>query len=497
MRRGFVTVDTLGVSSGPAVDSAFLAALTAVPPVAWSVWVGEYPASADPALPYVLTATFAIPPCRGVAAICLLETIPGNGLPTLEQAALRLWSGLAPVDARVLHQQVSADGSVVSTLATAWADPVACRWLSEAMSAGASLRADGWEWLSTPERPALSKVTSGSARHISGRHHDVVLFEPSAVAVVYGQLTRGGQPELDLLRHLERVPGVRVAPILLGSAIIRGPDGQRSACALLEDIVPGAATVRSVIVGRLKRALDGDPSLQASALDDVRAVGVITRELHAALGRPFEQGVLDGAVPATVADVESWVARVWTTLTSAIAAHKAARQAETDPERALGNALDVLPGKLQQFAAAAEAAPGLVHRIHGNLRLDTILMAPPRKLSVVEFDGDALLPDQERVAPQSPWRDVARVLVSIAQVAAEAAHVAGGDEKAFEIAWLWEREARKACLEGYGTGGGALHALLAMFEMEFTARLLLDALATGGSTDVASHTLQRLTRTIV
>ncbi|MBC7842119.1 MAG: hypothetical protein H7099_07395 [Gemmatimonadaceae bacterium] len=124
-------------------------------------------------------------------------------------------------------------------------------------------------------------------------------------------------------------------------------------------------------------------------------------------------------------------------------------------------------------------------------------MAPPRKLSVVEFDGDPLLPDLERVAPQSPWRDVARVLVSIAQVAAEAAHVAGGDEKAFEIAWLWEREARKACLEGYGTSGGALHALLAMFEMEFTARLLLDALATGGSTVVASHTLQRLTRTIV
>ncbi|MBC7842118.1 MAG: hypothetical protein H7099_07390 [Gemmatimonadaceae bacterium] len=131
----------------------------------------------------------------------------------------------------------------------------------------------------------------------------------------------------------------------------------------------GAATVRSVIVGRLQRALDGDPSLQASALDDVRAVGVITRKLHAALRRPFEQGVLADAVPATVADVESWVARVWTTLTTATAALKAADQAERDPDRTLVTALDALPGKLQQFAAAAEAAPGLVHRIHGNLRL--------------------------------------------------------------------------------------------------------------------------------
>jgi predicted trehalose synthase len=116
---------------------------------------------------------------------------------------------------------------------------------------------------------------------------------------------------------------------------------------------------------------------------------------------------------------------------------------------------------------------------------------------VVEFDGDALLPDSERLAPQSPWRDVARLLVSLAEAAAEAAGLAGGDEKAFEIAWLWEREARKAYLEGYGTGGGALHALLGIFEMEFASRHLLDALAGGSATEVASHTLQRLTRTIV
>ena len=149
------------------------------------------------------------------------------------------------------------------------------------------------------------------------------------------------------------------------------------------------------------------------------------------------------------------------------------------------------------FRSAADAAPGLVHRIHGNLRLDTVLMSPPRRLSVVEFDGDAYLSDAERVAPQSPWRDVACLLVSLAESAAEAAGLAGGDEKAFEIAWLWEREARKACLEGYGTGGGALHALLAIAEMEFAARNLLEAVDRDSSTVVASHTLQRLTRTIV
>ena len=117
----------------------------------------------------------------------------------------------------------------------------------------------------------------------------------------------------------------------------------------------------------------------------------------------------------------------------------------------------------------------------------------------MEFDGDAALPDSERASPQSPWRDVARLLVSLAQAAAEAAHRAGGDPSAYDIAWLWEREARKACLEGYGPGSGALHALLAMFELEFASQLLLDAIAGADRSAlvVASHTLQRLTRTIV
>ena len=488
------------VVSGAAgvLDPAFLNALEAVSSADWSAWFGDLPSSRSGDAPQRrVVATFPLPPSRGLAALCLLESRGRDGQTSCHQAALRFTTAAVPEATRVLRQvdpsDVPALGAPPGSLVGAWSDPELCAWLREALSAGASIRFGGWEWLAAPERPSVGTATSGSARQIPGRRHDVVLFEPAAVAIVYSGLTRGGQPELDLLRHLERVPGVRVAPTLLGSAIIRSPEGQRTASAALEDLIPGAATVRSVIVGRLRRALDGDPSLQASALDDVRAVGVITRELHGALGRPLEEGVVAGAKPATVADVESWVARAWTTLAAATVALRAAAGGDAS----LNQALVGLPAKLQQFAAAAELAPGLVHRIHGNLRLDTVLMAPPRRLSVVEFDGDAFLPESERSAPQSPWRDVARLLVSLAEAAAEAAGLAGGDEKAFEIAWLWEREARKACLEGYGSGGGALHALLAIGELEFASRHLLDAVARNSSTVVADHILKRLTRTIV
>lgn len=476
------------------LDPRFLAALVTVPTSSWDRWFQERPeTAAGLAWEPTLVAAFALPASAGQAAICIFETRSGPGIGALHQAALRRWSGRSPEEAQILHQELDAQGTVVWTLATAWADPHLRGWLREALSAGASLRAEGWEWLAIPERPAASRSSDGSSRQIDGRRHDVVLLPPGAVAIAYRHMTHGGQPELDLLRHLERVPGMRVAPTLLGSAIVRAPSGERTASAVLQDIDADAATVRSVVVGRLRRALDGDPSLQAVALDDVRAVGIISRELHAALGRPFDQGMLAGAQAATVADVETWVARAWTALSSATLALRASSRSDVAQ---LLPALELLPGKLQQFASAAERAPGLVHRTHGTLRLDTILMSPPRVLSVVEFDGDALLPDAERFAPQSPWRDVARLLVSLAEAAADAATLVGGEEKAFEIAWLWEREARKACLEGYGTGGGALHALLAIFELEFSSHHLTDALASGGDTAVASHTLQRLSRTI-
>ncbi len=479
-----------------ALDDRFLASVASVPASVWTHWFGDR--SLDVSRPEepqrTLVAAFSLPGAGGQAALCVFETTSGPGSGTLQQAALRRWSGTAPDGSQTIHVERDAAGAVSWTLSSAWSDPDLRSWLREALAAGASLRSDGWEWLATPERPAVNRTTDGSARQIAGRRHDVVLFPPGAVGIVYRRLTKGAQPELDLLRHLERVPGVRVAPTILGSAIIRSPNGQRSASALLEDIVPEAATVRSVLVNRLRRALDGDPSLQAVALDDVRAVGIVSRELHAALGRPFEQGVLAGALPATAHDVETWVARAWAALSNATSALRASGRSEP----ALMRALELLPGKLQQFSAVAEASPGLTHRIHGNLRLDTILMSPPRRLSVVEFDGDSFLADDERVSPQSPWRDAAHLLISIAEAAAEAAGLVGGDEKAFEIAWLWEREARKAYLEGYGTGGGALHALLAIFELEFASQHLREAVSRDdGSVAVGAHTLERLSRTIV
>lgn len=482
--------------ASPGLAPQFLAAIASVPAPAWAGWFSEPTGDTQPGTNRrdSLVAAFPLPGSEGQAAICVFDDRSGPGAGTLSQAVLKWWPAEPPPEAYLLHQEVDEGGVRTWALASAWDDPRLRSWLLKALSAGASLRSDGWEWLASPERPGVRLDSDRASEHREGPRHDSILLPPGAVAVVYRRLTGGGQPELDLLRHLGRVPGVRLAPTVLGAAIIRSPSGERSASAVLEDHDPAAANVRSVIFDRLASAIAGDQARMTTALDDVRAVGTITRELHAALGRPFEHGVLDGAVAATPADIDVWVARSRNAMARATVAHLATSMGEPS---ALSSALELLPGKLQEFAVTAANSPGLLHRIHGNLQLNTMRMAAPRQLSIVEFDGDALLADRERMEPQSPWRDVARLLISLAEVAADAAQQAGSHPEAIEIARIWEREARQACLEGYGSGGGALHALLAIFELELASLQLISALGGGyGNLAVASYSLQRLSRTM-
>jgi predicted trehalose synthase len=488
---GYATVVLMTPTAG------FLSALLSVPAAAWQAWFSSDPAaSPDAESPRELLATFALPHAKGEAAICLFEIADGPQRGALEQLVLQRWFGESPADARPLYAKPDGNGAIEWTLATAWADPAARAWFRAALSAGALLRSEEWEWHALPERAAALRNGDGDSLVIPERRHDVITYQPGAVAVSYRRLTRGAQPELDILRHLSMVPGVRVAPTVLGSAIVRSPSGEKSASAVLQDLVPDAVTARTVVVNRLRRALDGDPSEQAAALDDVRAAGTVLRELHGALGRPIDQGVLQGAQPATEIDVDAWIARVWETTDTARGRLQRSRNAEAT----LLEALVQLPARVQQFGAAAKRAPGLQHRIHGDFRLENLIMSPQRRLSIVEFNGDARIPDAERVRPHSPWRDVAQLLFSVADAAAAGAQAAGGDAHALEIAWLWEREARRACLEGYGPGGGAaLHALIAVFEIEFAARQLSASVGTGQSTALlaAAHTLRRLNRTVV
>jgi hypothetical protein len=466
-----------------------------VPAAAWDRWFGEPSGGTVPprAVPRTLVAAFALPGSAGQAAICVFEDKRPAGTGSLCQAALKWWPTDPPDSVPLLHAGKDAGGRTEWALTSAWADPDLRSWLYRALSAGASLRSEEWEWLANPERASGSRDSDRASAPLHGRRHDAVLLPPDAVAVVYRQLTRGGQPELDLLRHLERVPGLRLAATVLGSAIIRSPTGQRSASAILEDIDPTSSTMRAGLLARLAAAFARDTESLSASLDDVRAVGTITRELHASLGRPLGHTTVTGAVAATQADLERWVARAWSAITRATVAYRAAFP---NDEPTLASVLGLLPEKLQGFADAAASAPGLLHRIHGNLRLDAILIAPQRQLRIVDFDGETRLGDAERLEPQSPLRDVAQLLMSLSEVAADAVLLADSEPDAVEQARLWTREARRAYLDGYGSGGGALHALIAIFELELGALHLTGILAgTGHSLAVASHTLQRLSRT--
>jgi hypothetical protein len=477
-----------------APDPALLEALVQVPSEAWASWLHLATRGGVTSARPELVALMPIPGTHGHAAITILATHAG-GLSRLHQLALRRWAGAPPDGSQILFTQTTPAGRAGWALTSAWDDPVARAWLWEALSAGATLRADGWEWEGMPEHAAAGRASPfiTSAHPVTHPAHDVIAYPPPAFATAYRELTPGQHIELEVLRHLERSGVDTLAPALLGYATVRGPAMMSYGAAVLQAWVPDADPAEQVVADRLFRALqDADPSLQVAAIEDLRTIGVTTRALHAALGWPFGDSMLEPAKPATAAQVEVWSARARTALTNAWIAAPAA----TTHVPSLTETLTAVGERLDRIIPSAASAAGVAQRIHGNLTLASFQMVPDGPMRVCGFSGDPLLPPNERRAPQSPWRDVARLMHAITELSARVIARAGGDAPTTEIGWLWEREARKALLDGYGSGGGALHALTSLFEVEFACATLIAGAAADDASQIrtAVHALDRLAR---
>jgi predicted trehalose synthase len=454
-------------------DPAFLEAIALVPSEAWVRWLHLAAHGGVRAQRPELQALLAIPGTHGNAAIAILSTRVRD-VTRLHQLAVRRWPGAAPEGSEVLHAQLTPAGRPAWALTSAWADPVARGWLWEALSAGASLRADGWTWEATAERASAGRI----APYITSAHpaahpaHDLVLFPPPGFVIMYRELTPGGHIELDVLRHLEESATTALTPSLLGHATLRAPDGVVAGAAVLQAADTDAVNASDLLAERLGRALtEVDPSLQAGALEQVRSIGVATRTLHAALGWPFGHAQPPQATPATAADVDRWTAGARAALTDAYLAANTASVIE--PE--IATLLHDVGEKLDRFIPSAASAPGVSQRIHGALTLDNVLLRPDGTVHMLGFSGDPWLPPEARRQPQSPWRDVARLLYSLTLLRMRVLTESGGDAASAEIGTLWEREARKALLDGYGSGGGALHALTSVFEVELACATLARA----------------------
>jgi maltokinase len=117
----------------------------------------------------------------------------------------------------------------------------------------------------------------------------------------------------------------------------------------------------------------------------------------------------------------------------------------------LDAALDVVPdlapyadGLRARFAAVADLPGVMVQQVHGDLHLGQTLRTV-KTWKIVDFEGEPAKPLAERVAPDSPWRDVAGMLRSfdyaprVAERTAAGADDTGAEQRAFRAAEWSER----------------------------------------------------------
>ncbi|GAA4048980.1 maltokinase N-terminal cap-like domain-containing protein [Agromyces indicus] len=275
-----------------------------------------------------------------------------------------------------------------------------------------------------------------------------IVYRPDGAAPVickvYRQLHHGDNPDVTLQTALA-ASGSRHVPASVGDVIgewddTGRPDGRaRGHLAFAQEFLPGVEDAWRVAL--LAAAAGQDFA------DDARALGVAVAEVHLSLGELFERE------PATGGLVEA-VTAAW--------------------QRRLGIAVDEVPAiaphraAIDAFYARAQAGawPEL-QRVHGDLHLGQVILAPGRGWLILDFEGEPMRPMHERRRPDLPVRDVAGMLRSFDYVAGatELVHPERAEE-----ARAWAASARQAFIDGYvGASGMDLaryRDLLAAFELD-------------------------------
>lgn len=233
------------------------------------------------------------------------------------------------------------------------------------------------------------------------------------IVKLFRVLQDGENPDVVLQAALT-VAGSSRVPAFVGSAIV-GVDGIRTHSLLGQEFLPGVEDAWRLA---LRHAASGE-----DVGEEIGRLGMTVAEVHGDLARALGTAAAD---PATVErNVEGMRQRL--TAVSAevpqVAAHRGA-----------------LEGLLE---AALEVPWPAMQRIHGDLHLGQVLLAPERGWVLLDFEGEPLRPLAQRNRPDSPLRDVAGMLRSLDYVAGAVRREQGADATA------WAVDARAAFLAGY------------------------------------------------
>ena len=279
----------------------------------------------------------------------------------------------------------------------------------------------------------------------------VVLGE-TLLLKAYRRIQPGLNPDLELTAYLSeeaRFPGV---PPLAGYAEVISRDAGAATVAMAQAYVADAADADAQTADFLAGLVAAPGSVSMDWATEVADdLGTLTAGLHAALARPPD-GVPDLAPrDATHDELAAWRIDVHRQLNRAIET-----TAVADPVVAvdLRRWAAEIAARVSRFEALATTPR--VMRIHADLHLGEVLVAADG-YRVIDFEGDALRPIEDRRRPDSPLRDVASMLRSLDHVARSARRRAelraGGPlERPGLDLETWIERARSRFLGAYARG---------------------------------------------
>ncbi len=317
----------------------------------------------------------------------------------------------------------------------------------------------------------------------------VVDVEQSNTSIIYGdalilklfrKLTAGENPDVEIGSYLTRC-GATFVPALVGSATL---DGDRGPTALLmaQRLVRDARDLWSYLMSRLPELRDGTEPF----VDEARALGKVTRELHEHLARATDKHAFTPS-RASKEDLVRWASAIRHEVNDSIALLKrtdfggatgARDQITAQGLRDLDHH-DVVMRDIAALEQASHADLGLTIRHHGDYHLGQVLRDPDGRLYIIDFEGEPTRPLAERRALHSPLRDVAGMLRSFAYATAMAA-IACSEQMPWDTALYratnWQRLLRDAFMQGYlettsdilPPDGATIERLIRLFEIEKT-----------------------------
>jgi maltokinase len=284
---------------------------------------------------------------------------------------------------------------------------------------------------------------AGVAYIPEGLPGDIVSGEQSNTSLIYGQeailklfrrLEPGLNPDVEIHDALRRTENKHIAP-LLGHIEIDDPDGGSppATVAMLQTFVPNASDGWRLATASV-RDLYAEGDLHADEVGgdfaaESHRLGAATAEVHRRL--------------AELLDTRTWTPEDLQNLVTAMHARlDAAVQAVPQLE-------EHAPGLREAFDALGKVDHNVqVQRVHGDLHLGQTLRTV-KGWKLIDFEGEPAKSLPERVALDSPLRDVAAMLRSFDYAAANLLTDHPHDPQIAYRCREWAQRNRVAFCEGY------------------------------------------------